>query len=81
VVTASEDSAGARDRVREEEREAVLGVLHGEGVAFGYEAALGTAVKRVLEGSGDGDLVLLLGAQGMDDAADMARRVLPQLSP
>lgn len=81
VVTASEDSAGARDRVREEEREAVLGVLQGEGVAFGYEAALGTAVKRVLEGSGDGDLVLLLGAQGMDDAADMARRVLLQLSP
>jgi UDP-N-acetylmuramoyl-L-alanyl-D-glutamate--2,6-diaminopimelate ligase len=76
VVTASEDAAGARDRVREEEREAVLALLHQEVVAFSYEPTLGAAVRRVLEGSGEGDLVLLLGAQGMDGAAGVAREVL-----
>ena len=76
VVTASEDKAGARDRVRDEEREAVLAVLQEEGVAFSYEPALEAAVRRALEGAGEGDLVLLLGAQGMDSAAEIARRVL-----
>jgi UDP-N-acetylmuramoyl-L-alanyl-D-glutamate--2,6-diaminopimelate ligase len=76
VVTASEDVAGGRDRVREEEREAVLGVLRSEGVAFDYEPALRAAVRRVLDGCGEGDLVLLLGAQGMDAAAEMAREAL-----
>jgi UDP-N-acetylmuramoyl-L-alanyl-D-glutamate--2,6-diaminopimelate ligase len=76
VVTSSEDAAGARDRVREDEREAVLTVLREEAVAFGYEPTLAAAVRRVLEGSGEGDLVLLLGAQGMDGAAEVARQVL-----
>ena len=81
VVTASEDRAGVRDRVREDEREAVLAVLREEGVAFSYEPALEAAVRRALEGSGDGDLVLLLGAQGMDGAAEIARAMLDPLSP
>jgi len=81
VVTASEDKAGARDRVRDEEREAVLAVLQEEGVVFRYEPALEAAVRRALEGAGEGDLVLLLGAQGMDGAAEIARRVLGTLSP
>jgi UDP-N-acetylmuramoyl-L-alanyl-D-glutamate--2,6-diaminopimelate ligase len=76
VVTASEDAAGARDRVRDEEREVVLAVLREERVAFSYEPTMATAVRRTLEDSGGGDLVLLLGAQGMDGAAAVAREVL-----
>jgi UDP-N-acetylmuramoyl-L-alanyl-D-glutamate--2,6-diaminopimelate ligase len=76
VVTASEDAAGPRDRVRPEEREAVLGALREGGVAFSYEATLAEAVRRILEASSDEDLVLLLGAQGMDRAAEIARGVL-----
>lgn len=76
VVTAAEDAAGARDRVRPDERDAVLAVLREEGVAFTYAGALREAVRVVLEGSGEGDLVLLLGAQGMDQAAEIAREVL-----
>jgi UDP-N-acetylmuramoyl-L-alanyl-D-glutamate--2,6-diaminopimelate ligase len=76
VVTASEDAAGLRDRVRPEEREAVLDLLRVEGVAFSYEPTLTEAVRRVLEGSSDDDLVLLLGAQGMDRAAEIARGML-----
>jgi hypothetical protein len=37
---------------------------------------LAEGLRGLLEGSGDGDLVLLLGAQGMDAAAAMARAVL-----
>jgi UDP-N-acetylmuramoyl-L-alanyl-D-glutamate--2,6-diaminopimelate ligase len=76
VVTASEEAAGPRDRVRDEEREAVLAVLRQEGVTFTYEPTLGAAVRHALEGAGEGDLVLLLGAQGMDEAADLARAVV-----
>jgi UDP-N-acetylmuramoyl-L-alanyl-D-glutamate--2,6-diaminopimelate ligase len=76
VVTASEDTAGPRDRVRPEESEAVLGVLRESGIEFVFEPTLAKAVGRALEGSSDGDLVLLLGAQGMDRAAEIARRVL-----
>jgi UDP-N-acetylmuramoyl-L-alanyl-D-glutamate--2,6-diaminopimelate ligase len=76
VVTSSMDAAGTRDRVRDEEREAVLAALRDETVPFTYEPALEAAMRRVLEGTGEGDLVLLLGAQGMDRAAEMARATL-----
>jgi UDP-N-acetylmuramoyl-L-alanyl-D-glutamate--2,6-diaminopimelate ligase len=76
VVTSSEDAAGARDRVRDDERDIVLAVLREEGVEFSYQPTVAAAVRRVLEGCGDGDLVLLLGAQGMDGAAGVARDVL-----
>lgn len=75
VVTSSEDSAGARDRVRADEREAVLGTLEEAGVDFAYEPDLEPAVRRALDGWGKDDLVLLLGAQGMDGAAERARAV------
>lgn len=77
VVTASVEAAGPRDRVGGSEGEALLAPLRAAGVAFEYEPTLGTAVQRVLEGSGAGDLVLLLGAQGMDRAAELARPLLP----
>jgi UDP-N-acetylmuramyl tripeptide synthase len=76
VVTASEDTAGLRDRVKPEEREAMLEVLGAEGVPFTYEATLAEAVRRAVAGTGDGDLVLLLGAQGMDRAGEFARELL-----
>jgi UDP-N-acetylmuramoyl-L-alanyl-D-glutamate--2,6-diaminopimelate ligase len=76
VVTSSEDAAGARDRVRDDERDVVLAALREEGVEFSYQPTVAAAVRRVLEGCGDGDLVLLLGAQGMDGAAGVARDVL-----
>jgi UDP-N-acetylmuramoyl-L-alanyl-D-glutamate--2,6-diaminopimelate ligase len=79
VVTASVDAAGPRDRVGGSEAEALLAPLRARAVAFEYEPTLAGAVRRGLEGAGAGDLVLLLGAQGMDGAAELARR-LPPLS-
>lgn len=77
VVTASEDAAGPRDRVSREEREAVEGALREAGVDYRYEPTLAAAVGRVLEGCEADDLVLLLGAQGMDRAATIAASLLP----
>lgn len=77
VVTASIETAGPRDRVGGTESEALLAPLRAAAVAFEYEPTLAAAVRRALEGSGAGDLVLLLGAQGMDRAAELARPLLP----
>jgi UDP-N-acetylmuramoyl-L-alanyl-D-glutamate--2,6-diaminopimelate ligase len=77
VVTASEDHASERDRVEDEEREVVLRILKDRGVPFTYEPTLERAVVRALEGAGRGDLIALLGAQGMDKGTEIARRILP----
>jgi UDP-N-acetylmuramoyl-L-alanyl-D-glutamate--2,6-diaminopimelate ligase len=76
VVTASVEAAGARDRVGGAETEALLAPLRARSVAFEYEPTLAGAVRRGLEGTRAGDLVLLLGAQGMDGAAELARALL-----
>jgi UDP-N-acetylmuramoyl-L-alanyl-D-glutamate--2,6-diaminopimelate ligase len=77
VVTASEDTAGPRDRVTDEERHAVTTTLRDAGVPFTYEPALQDAIRRVLESHQPDDLILILGAQGMDQAAPIARTLLP----
>ena len=54
----------------------MLAVLRSEGIAFEYQPALRAAVAEMLDGSGERDLVLLLGAQGMDGAAALVRETL-----
>ncbi|HJR64214.1 MAG TPA: Mur ligase family protein [Gemmatimonadaceae bacterium] len=74
VVTSSEDAANEANVVTSEEREAVLDTLRARQVSFEHEPTLERAVRRVLESSTAADLVLLLGAQGMDRAGDFVRR-------
>jgi UDP-N-acetylmuramoyl-L-alanyl-D-glutamate--2,6-diaminopimelate ligase len=76
VVTSSEDSAGAANRVRQDERAAVLETLDRAGVPYVFEPTLEGAVRRTLRGCRPEELVLLLGAQGMDGAAELVRRAL-----
>ena len=73
VVTASEEAAGPRDRVTGEERSAVEQVLRDGGVSYRFEPTLAAAVVAVLDGWAPDDLVLLLGAQGMDRASELAQ--------
>ncbi len=54
----------------------MVDTLRKEAVEFAYEPALGGAVRRALDGVAADELVLLLGAQGMDRAAEHARAVL-----
>ncbi|MGH7518890.1 MAG: Mur ligase family protein [Gemmatimonadales bacterium] len=76
VVTASEDAAGAANRVRADERTAVLETLDQAGIPYVFEPTLERAVQRTLHGCRPEELVLLLGAQGMDAAAELVRRAL-----
>lgn len=76
VVTRAEGSADERNRVSEEERRAFVGALQEEGVEFRERDRLEDAVPEVLESAREGDLVLLLGAQGMNGGAEIARRWL-----
>ena len=76
VVTASEDDAGPRDRVRPEEHAALTQPLAAAGVPFDFVPTVAAAVPRALEGWQPDDAVLLLGAQGMDGAAAVAMRAL-----
>lgn len=66
IVTASEDAADEANRVAPEERAAFLKALRADGLAHVYRARLSDAIETVLEAVGTGDLILLLGAQGMD---------------
>jgi UDP-N-acetylmuramoyl-L-alanyl-D-glutamate--2,6-diaminopimelate ligase len=76
VVTAAEDTADERNRVSDEEREVALGTLRAAGAPFTFEPRLATAVAEMLGRSGPRDLVLLLGAQGMDRGAELAKASL-----
>ncbi len=76
VVTASEDSAGSANRVGEDERAAVLDTLERLGIPYAFEPTLDGAVRRILDGCRPEELVLLLGAQGMDGAAELVRHTL-----
>ena len=69
VVTASEDTADARNRVTPEELAAFRDALGA--AAYTYEPTLEKAVARLLDGVSPDDLVLVLGAQGMDRAGQM----------
>ncbi len=78
VLTASADAADGANQVRHDEREAVRDTLHAARVPFAYEPTLAAAVARTLERCRPEELVLLLGAQGMDGAADLVRTRLSQ---
>lgn len=73
VLTSSEEAADERNAVEAAEREACERALRDHGVAFAVERRLDQGVRAVLEAAGDGDLVLLLGAQGMDAGREVVR--------
>lgn len=69
VVTASEDTADARNRVTPEELAAFRESLGA--ATYAFEPTLERAVARVTDGVRPDDLLLVLGAQGMDRAGEM----------
>lgn len=73
VLTRSAEAADERNRVRDDEYEAFVAPLRDAGIAFEAREALDDAVHAVLERAGEGDAVLLLGAQGMDRGMEIAR--------
>lgn len=75
VVTSSVGAVELSDRVSPDERLAFLGTLENNQVPYTYFSNLNAAVTAVYTRSRPGDLVVLLGAQGMDEG----RNILIQL--
>ncbi|HEV2129523.1 MAG TPA: Mur ligase family protein [Longimicrobiaceae bacterium] len=78
IVTRSREAADERNRVEPAEHAAFTGRLRQDGCHFEEHERLEDAVRAVLERAGEGDLVLLLGAQGMDAGARIVRRWLEE---
>lgn len=76
VVTASTDSANARNRVTDQELEATVAVLRARGVHFDLQPTLHAAIHATVDHAEGDDVVLLLGAQGMDDGAALVREAM-----
>lgn len=73
VVTSSVDAADEANRVEPAERRIFEETLQRYGVAHLYRDRLDDAIDTVLDGIAQGDLLLLLGAQGMDAGAAVLR--------
>jgi UDP-N-acetylmuramoyl-L-alanyl-D-glutamate--2,6-diaminopimelate ligase len=67
ILTRSVDAVDELNRVEEPEREAFRSSLRRAAVPFEEIDALGDAIPAALDSAGAGDLVLLLGTQGMDE--------------
>jgi UDP-N-acetylmuramoyl-L-alanyl-D-glutamate--2,6-diaminopimelate ligase len=80
VMTPSDDTADDRNRVTDDEWTTVIATLREHGIVFRAEETLRTAVASVVNEAGPGDLVLLLGAQGMDAGAEVALETLASRS-
>jgi UDP-N-acetylmuramoyl-L-alanyl-D-glutamate--2,6-diaminopimelate ligase len=76
VVTSSSEAADSLNRVTSREREAFLKKLETAGVAYEMRERLDEGVERLMERVQPGDLVLLLGAQGMDEGARLLEEYL-----
>jgi UDP-N-acetylmuramoyl-L-alanyl-D-glutamate--2,6-diaminopimelate ligase len=73
VLTRSAEAADERNRVEEREYAAFVRPLRAAGIPFTERERLDEAVPAALEAAEEGDIVLLLGAQGMDRGAEIAR--------
>ena len=69
VITASRDAADDRNRPQAQEVQAFLDALIRRGIRYEFEPELASAIERVARAAEPEDLVLLLGAQGMNEAA------------
>ncbi|HSJ25838.1 MAG TPA: Mur ligase family protein [Longimicrobiales bacterium] len=76
VTTSGDDSADERNRVEAEERDAFLSVIQAAGLRHRHHERLADAVEAMLDEVHEDDLVLLLGAQGMDAGAELLRQGL-----
>jgi UDP-N-acetylmuramoyl-L-alanyl-D-glutamate--2,6-diaminopimelate ligase len=71
IVTPARESAGAQDRVTDDEAEAARGALERHGREFEWHETLRDALAAAVAGTAAGDLLVLVGAQGMNAGKDM----------
>ncbi|SMD04158.1 Mur ligase family protein [Sporomusa malonica] len=66
MITASTGHVSHSDAVTDEERLAFLSTLDTQKISYTYMSTLPASIKAVLDNAGPGDLIVLIGAQGMD---------------
>ncbi|SDK18425.1 Mur ligase family protein [Natronincola ferrireducens] len=71
IITSSSDCTGPLDKVETQERDTFIQVLSRSGVSFEFEDKLATSIKKALTMLEKGDILLLLGAQGMNEGANL----------
>ncbi|MDR5659382.1 UDP-N-acetylmuramoyl-L-alanyl-D-glutamate--2,6-diaminopimelate ligase [Serpentinicella sp. ANB-PHB4] len=71
-LTSSRDCVSGNDYVTEEERDAFFSTLKNGQIIFQYEDRLFDAIKKTISYMKKGDMLLLLGAQGMNMGAKLA---------
>jgi UDP-N-acetylmuramoyl-L-alanyl-D-glutamate--2,6-diaminopimelate ligase len=75
-VSASHDVAGDTDRTTAAEHTAVAAAFSVRGRSYVYSDTLRGTMEEVARGSSAGDLILLVGAQGMDEGARLLGEAL-----
>lgn len=81
IVTTSDDVVTAKDQVTLREREAFLAEISKQPRPVIVTRTLRAALEQAINQATEGDLILLLGAQGMDAGADIVQEVLRTKAP
>jgi UDP-N-acetylmuramoyl-L-alanyl-D-glutamate--2,6-diaminopimelate ligase len=68
IATASSDCTGEKDRATAEEVDATRQAFTERGVRFIWHDSLRAAINEAIDATGAGDVIVLIGAQGMDEA-------------
>lgn len=76
IVTAADDVVEPRDRVTGEEADVVRRTLDERGRRYLFDEMLEDAMRRVAARSRAGDLIVLVGAQGMNEGKGLLHEVL-----
>ncbi len=71
LVTCSRDVVGRYDQVTDREKEAFIGELKKGDIKIGYYDLLEQAIAEAVDKVEKGDIILLLGAQGMNKGQDI----------
>lgn len=73
IITSSTGSVDQSDLVLENEKSAFIKALENSGICYSFTGTLPEAIGTALDTANCGDLILLLGAQGMDDGFRILR--------
>lgn len=75
IVTASTDVVDDANRVNADEKNVFIETLQKRGINYIFHERLYDAIEDALESSSEDDVILLIGAQGMDPASELLRKV------
>lgn len=81
IVTSSDDVVTKKDQVTPSEREAFLAAVRQQPRPVTITRTLREALEQAISQAAEGDLILLLGAQGMDAGAGIVHEVLHERAP